>query len=64
MFCSKNTPLENHKRITILFAARLLKDKGLDILIEAVEQAKLQAIPVELIVAGIFDEESKNAYTV
>lgn len=47
----------------ILFAARLLKDKGLTDLIEAVKLIKQEGHRVTLQVAGIFDEVSPTAYS-
>ena len=46
---------------SILFAARLLEDKGLRSLVEAVRIINQGAINVELRVAGIFDESAQNA---
>ncbi|WP_305402619.1 glycosyltransferase family 4 protein [Photobacterium leiognathi] len=56
------TPVKNNK-IKILFASRLLKDKGLDILISAVREPKEKNILIELYVAGIFDLDSPLAFT-
>jgi glycosyltransferase involved in cell wall biosynthesis len=59
----------DHSSIKVLFASRLLRDKGLDTLISAVEliQSRLKAEQhgptIELLVAGIFDHEGKDAYT-
>ncbi len=50
-------------RLSILFAARLLKNKGLDTLIQAVEKAKTKGCPCDLLVAGIFDPDAKAAYS-
>ncbi len=45
----------------LLFAARLLKDKGLDDLIVACSILKLEGYAVRLRVAGILDEDNANA---
>lgn len=50
-------------RLQILFAARLLKEKGLDTLIRAVEAANARGCPCDLLVAGIFDPAAKDAYS-
>lgn len=50
-------------RLRILFAARLLKEKGLDTLVRAVEAANARGCPCDLLVAGIFDPEAKAAYS-
>lgn len=55
--------LERGKPLIVLFAARLLKDKGLDTLMSALDSVKRQGIDVELWVAGLFDLDSKNSYT-
>ncbi|MEZ9981766.1 glycosyltransferase family 4 protein [Vibrio cyclitrophicus] len=65
-FYEVSTPLNSlgsEQPLVVLFAARLLKDKGLDTLISAIEQVKSKGINVELWVAGLFDLDSKNAYT-
>ncbi len=54
-------PFNHH--LKILFAARLIKDKGLDTLIEAVSKVKSQGIQCDLLVAGIFDPAAKDAYS-
>lgn len=56
-------PLSVTNNYIILFAARLLKDKGLDLLIEARERLLLKGFNVDLQVAGIFDEASPTGYT-
>lgn len=43
---------------TILFAGRLLKDKGLAILVDAVTRARQQGISLDLEVAGILDDNA------
>lgn len=45
-----------HECVQILFASRLLKSKGLEILVESVNRLKNNNINVELNVAGITDE--------
>ena len=52
---------EDGSVVSILFAARLLADKGLKSLVEAVRIMRQRALSVELRVAGIFDESSQNA---
>lgn len=54
---------EDTESLQILFAARLLKDKGLSDLIKAVKLVKQKGHHVTLKVAGIFDEVSPTAYT-
>ena len=54
---------EDDSKLSLLFAARLLKDKGLSDLIKAVKLIKKQGIDVDLNVAGIFDEVSPTAYS-
>jgi len=49
--------------IKILFASRLLKDKGLGLLIEAVKKINNEGMSVELLVAGIFDPGSPLSFT-
>ncbi len=65
-FCGLSQPLVNvgiDKPMVVLFAARLLKDKGLDTLISAVSTLRKKGLTIELWVAGLFDLESKNSYT-
>ncbi len=57
------TPKPPSNRLSVLFAARLLKNKGLDTLIQAVEKTKAKGFPCDLLVAGIFDPEAKGAYS-
>ena len=52
---------DNDSIPSILFAARLLKDKGLRSLIEAVRLLRERGLNVELNVAGIFDKSAQNA---
>ncbi|ODB36817.1 hypothetical protein BB427_02035 [Pseudoalteromonas sp. BMB] len=49
--------------LNLLFASRLLKNKGLSLLFESVKQLNQQGIKVRLKVAGIFDFDSPFAYT-
>lgn len=51
------------KKVRILFAARLLKDKGLDTLLDALDCLYVQRQDFELLIAGVFDFSSRNAYT-
>jgi glycosyltransferase involved in cell wall biosynthesis len=52
------------REVSVLFAARLLKDKGLGALVGAVEIVNQSSlIPVKLLVAGIFDHDALDAYT-
>ncbi|PKH31899.1 glycosyltransferase family 4 protein [Shewanella sp. ALD9] len=59
-YCSPST---KKGQLTVLFASRLLKNKGLSLLFEAVEQLNVKGLNVKLIVAGIFDHDSPFAYT-
>ncbi|MCX9564151.1 glycosyltransferase, partial [Vibrio cholerae] len=52
-----------NSELNVLFASRLLKDKGLDCLIEAVKLLKKKGYKVNLYVAGIFDPDSPLSYT-
>ena len=47
--------------LVLLFAARLLKPKGLDVLVDAVQELNAQGLDVELRVAGINDPDSPLA---
>ncbi len=58
------TPMPESGDLKVLFAARLLRDKGLDVLVKAVRQLKEKRIPVSLIVAGILDKEACNGIRV
>lgn len=49
---------------TILFAARLLKDKGLEVLIQAANCLRGKGIGVQLFVAGITDSDARNAISI
>ncbi|WP_299685911.1 glycosyltransferase family 4 protein [uncultured Vibrio sp.] len=53
---SRHTPC-----LSILFAARLLEDKGLRILIKACQQLRKEGIPIRLQVAGIIDLDVTSA---
>ena len=52
---------EDDSTLSILFAARLLEDKGLRSLVEAAKIMNQRALNIELRVAGIFDENAQNA---
>ena len=54
-------PSELPQTHTILFAARLLKAKGLFTLIDAVKQLEYQGQPLTLLVAGICDNDAFDA---
>lgn len=54
-FCSE--------KIRILFAARLLKDKGLDTLITALDELYQERQDFILHIAGIYDVDARNAYS-
>ncbi|KII81186.1 glycosyltransferase family 4 protein [Vibrio renipiscarius] len=65
-FCGLSLPLVgvgSDRPMVVLFAARLLKDKGLDTLISAVSTLRKRGLTIELWVAGLFDLASKNSYT-
>ncbi|MEO3739822.1 glycosyltransferase family 4 protein [Kosakonia sp. WA-90] len=47
----------------ILFAARLLKDKGLDTLLTALDALYIGRQDFVLNIAGIYDSQARNAYT-
>ena len=51
---------QNNKPL-VLFAARLLKSKGLGLLVKAIEKINSDGLAVELHVAGIRDEDSWDA---
>ncbi|PMM40239.1 glycosyltransferase family 4 protein [Vibrio splendidus] len=55
---SPSTPIYGRK---VLFAARLLRDKGLDVLIEAKTILKERGVDFELNVAGIIDNDVSSA---
>ena len=50
------------KTTELLFAARLLKDKGLDTLISALDKVYAKRQDFDLHIAGIYDFFSRNAY--
>ncbi|EJN6961215.1 glycosyltransferase family 4 protein [Photobacterium damselae] len=54
-------PIKEPQPNSILFAARLLEDKGLDTLIESVKKLKLDNINCTLNVAGIIDNDVNGA---
>lgn len=51
---------EPETNVCVLFAARLLKSKGLQSLINATKKLKEKGIQIELKVAGIIDEDSRD----
>ncbi|AJZ91990.1 hypothetical protein VW41_14595 [Klebsiella michiganensis] len=53
---------KNDKK-NILFAARLLKDKGLDTLLNALDELYIERNDFVLNIAGIYDTGARNAYT-
>lgn len=57
------TEIPNTEIPTVLFASRMLKDKGLEPLIGAVKELRSQGININLKVAGILDTESPLSYT-
>jgi glycosyltransferase involved in cell wall biosynthesis len=54
-------PAELHGTLNLLFAARLLQPKGLDVLFDAVRELNEEGYSVKLRVAGIFDYASPLA---
>lgn len=58
-----NSIVLDTERIRVLFAARMLKEKGLDTLLSAVSLARMQGATIKLQVAGILDPESEGAYS-
>ncbi|MDU4126752.1 MULTISPECIES: glycosyltransferase family 4 protein [Pantoea] len=56
----KYHPEKKDGDFTILFASRLLKSKGLEILVESVKKLKAEGVCLELLVAGIIDEEDPD----
>lgn len=54
-------PIKDPQPNSVLFAARLLEDKGLDILIESVKQLKADNVNCSLNVAGIIDNDVNGA---
>ncbi|MFA0468876.1 glycosyltransferase family 4 protein [Vibrio breoganii] len=53
---------EKNTKFTVLFASRLLKNKGLNEVMYAVNELKDSGLPIDLQVAGIFDHDSPFAY--
>ncbi|MBR9728204.1 glycosyltransferase family 4 protein [Shewanella intestini] len=47
----------------VFFASRLLKDKGLNFLVDAVKKLNVKGYKVTLYIAGIFDNDSPLSYT-
>lgn len=62
-FSFSNIKTGNVSSLTLLFASRLLKNKGLSLLFESVKQINNQGFNVRLKIAGIFDFDSPFAYT-
>jgi glycosyltransferase involved in cell wall biosynthesis len=56
----KYVPEKTGEVFRVLFASRLLKSKGLELLVKAVERLKSDGISTELHVAGIEDLDSKD----
>ena len=52
------------QQLTVLFASRLLKNKGLSLLFESVKELQNKGVNIVLRIAGIFDSDSPFAYTV
>lgn len=48
-------------KFVVLFAARLLKDKGLAVLVDAVSLLRKQGVVIKLLIAGITDKDSSLA---
>ncbi|MEJ8322447.1 glycosyltransferase family 4 protein [Kosakonia sacchari] len=61
-FYRAHNAFEQEKK-NILFAARLLKDKGLDTLLVALDQLYIVRQDFVLNIAGIYDLDARNAYT-
>jgi rhamnosyl/mannosyltransferase len=55
------SPLPNDQPFQVLFAARLLKSKGLDKLIQACRSLRSEGVDVVVNVAGILDDDSRDA---
>lgn len=60
---SQNTR-NNDSGLNVLFASRLLKNKGLSLLFNSVKELREQGIKVNLRIAGILDPDSPFAYTI
>jgi glycosyltransferase involved in cell wall biosynthesis len=58
------SPLPDSRPFQVLFAARLLKSKGLDRLVEACRTLRSGGVDVVVHVAGIFDDDSRDAISV
>ncbi|PKI02283.1 glycosyltransferase family 4 protein [Glaciecola sp. 33A] len=61
---SYSPPLNKIEGLEILFASRLLKDKGLLVLVDAVKHLKSLNFNIKLNVAGIFDPDSPLSFSV
>lgn len=53
-------PEEESESTKVLFASRLLKSKGLELLVESIRKLKKEGIKIELSVAGIVDDEDPD----
>ncbi|MRT26890.1 glycosyltransferase [Enterobacteriaceae bacterium RIT697] len=53
-------PEEESENTKVLFASRLLKSKGLELLVESIRKLKKEGIKIELSVAGIVDDEDPD----
>lgn len=60
---SYSAPLIKNKELRILFASRLLKEKGLLDLVDAVNLLKSEQFNIKLDVAGIFDLDSPFSFS-
>ncbi len=56
--------INNGSAVIVLFAARLIKEKGLELLVEAISNLRSQGENIELWVAGITDSTAKNPISV
>ncbi len=62
-FAFSNRKVSRSEPFSILFASRLLKNKGLTLLFESVKNLNEQGNNIRLKIAGIFDFDSPFAYT-
>ncbi|TMP14476.1 glycosyltransferase family 1 protein [Pseudoalteromonas sp. S2721] len=62
-FSFSNIKNGNANSLNLLFASRLLKNKGLSLLFDSVKKLNNQGFNVRLKIAGIFDFDSPFAYT-
>jgi len=56
-------PNQDHKELRVLFASRLLKNKGLEELVNACESLRLKGVCISLFVAGITDKDSPFSFS-